>query len=158
ISQQGQGYQDTPGIYSDAQVAGWKKITDAVHAKGGHIVLQLWHVGRISHVSLQANGGAPVAPSAITAKAKTFVNNRFVDPSAPRALELSEIPGVIEDYRRATANAIKAGFDGVEVHGANGYLIDQFLRDGANKRTDAYGGSIQNRTRFLLEVMEAVIG
>ncbi|WP_127089643.1 alkene reductase [Aquabacter cavernae] len=157
ISQQGQGYQDTPGIYTDAQVAAWRKVTDAVHAKGGRIVVQLWHVGRVSHVSLQANGGAPVAPSAITAKTKTFVNNAFAETSAPRALDLSEIPGIVEDYRRAAANAIKAGFDGVEVHAANGYLIDQFLRDGANKRTDSYGGSIENRSRFLLEVMDAVI-
>ncbi|MFG1191919.1 alkene reductase [Xanthobacter flavus] len=157
ISQQGQGYQDTPGIYSDAQVEGWKKVTDAVHAKGGRIFIQLWHVGRVSHTSLQPNGGAPVAPSALTAATKTFVNNGFAETSAPRALELSEIPGIIEDYRRAAANAIKAGFDGVEVHGANGYLIDQFLKDGSNQRTDAYGGSIENRSRFLLEVMDAVI-
>ncbi|OYX13251.1 MAG: alkene reductase [Rhizobiales bacterium 32-66-8] len=157
ISQQGQGYQDTPGIYSPEQVAAWKKVTDAVHAKGGRIFIQLWHVGRISHVALQPNGGAPVAPSAITAKTKTFVNNAFTDTSAPRALELSEIPGIIADYRRAAANAIAAGFDGVEVHGANGYLLDQFLRDGSNHRTDAYGGSIENRARLLLEVMEAVI-
>ncbi|GLI25386.1 N-ethylmaleimide reductase [Xanthobacter flavus] len=157
ISQQGQGYQDTPGIYSDAQVEGWKKVTDAVHAKGGRIFIQLWHVGRVSHTSLQPNGGAPVAPSALTAATKTFVNNGFAETSAPRALELSEIPGIVEDYRRAAANAIKAGFDGVEVHGANGYLIDQFLKDGSNQRTDAYGGSIENRSRFLLEVMDAVI-
>lgn len=157
ISQQGQGYQDTPGIYSDAQVAGWKKVTDAVHAKGGRIFIQLWHVGRVSHTSLQPNGGAPVAPSALTAATKTFVNNGFVETSEPRALELAEIPGILEDYRRAAANAIKAGFDGVEVHGANGYLIDQFLKDGSNQRTDAYGGSIENRSRFLLEVMDAVI-
>ena len=157
ISQQGQGYQDTPGIYTDAQVEGWKKVTDAVHAKGGRIFIQLWHVGRVSHTSLQPNGGAPVAPSALTAASKTFVNNGFAETSAPRALELSEIPGIIADYRRAAANAIKAGFDGVEVHGANGYLIDQFLKDGSNQRTDAYGGSIENRARFLLEVMDAVI-
>lgn len=157
ISQQGQGYQDTPGIYSDAQVEGWKKVTDAVHAKGGRIFIQLWHVGRVSHTSLQPNGGAPVAPSALTAASKTFVNNGFAETSAPRALELSEIPGIVADYRRAAANAIKAGFDGVEVHGANGYLIDQFLKDGSNQRTDAYGGSIENRARFLLEVMDAVI-
>lgn len=157
ISQQGQGYQDTPGIYTDAQVEGWKKVTDAVHAKGGRIFIQLWHVGRVSHTSLQPNGGAPVAPSALTAATKTFVNNGFAETSAPRALELSEIPGLIADYRRAAANAIKAGFDGVEVHGANGYLIDQFLKDGSNQRTDAYGGSIENRARFLLEVMDAII-
>lgn len=158
ISQQGQGYQDTPGIYSDEQVAGWRKVTDAVHAKGGHIFIQLWHVGRVSHTALQPNGGAPVAPSAIRAETKTFVNNGFAETSEPRALELGEIPGLIEDYRRAAANAIRAGFDGVEIHGANGYLIDQFLRDGANKRTDDYGGAIANRARFLLEVVDAVVG
>ncbi|MFG1241125.1 alkene reductase [Xanthobacter sp. V7C-4] len=157
ISQQGQGYQDTPGIYTDAQVEGWKAVTDAVHARGGHIVIQLWHVGRVSHTSLQPNGGAPVAPSAITAATKTFVNNAFADTSEPRALERSEIPGILEDYRRAAANAIKAGFDGVEIHGANGYLIDQFLKDGSNKRTDDYGGSIENRARFLLEVVDTIV-
>ncbi|MFG1345463.1 alkene reductase [Xanthobacter autotrophicus DSM 431] len=156
ISQQGQGYQDTPGIYTDAQVAAWKKVTDAVHAKGGHIVIQLWHVGRVSHTSLQPGGGAPVAPSAIRAETKTFVSNAFAATSEPRALELSEIPGIIADYRRAAANAIKAGFDGVEIHGANGYLIDQFLKDGSNTRTDQYGGSIENRARFLLEVVDAI--
>lgn len=156
ISQQGQGYQDTPGIYSPAQVEGWRKVTDAVHAKGGHIFLQLWHVGRISHVDLQPNGAAPVAPSAIRAEAKTFVNNGFVDVSEPRALELNEIPGIIEDFRKAAANAIAAGFDGVEVHGANGYLLDQFAKDGANTRTDAYGGSIENRGRLMVEVAAAV--
>lgn len=158
ISQQGQGYQDTPGIYTDEQVAGWRKVTDAVHAKGGHIYIQLWHVGRVSHTALQPNGGAPVAPSAVRAETKTYVNNCFAETSEPRALELSEIPGIIEDYRRAAANAIRAGFDGVEIHGANGYLIDQFLRDGANKRTDDYGGAIANRARFLLEVVDAVVG
>ena len=157
ISQQGQGYQDTPGIYSDAQVEGWKAVTAAVHAKGGRIFAQLWHVGRVSHVDLQPNGGAPVAPSAIVAKTKTFVNNGFSETSAPRALDSAELPGIVADYRRAAANAIRAGFDGVEVHAANGYLLDQFLRDGANHRTDAYGGSIENRTRLLLEVMDAVI-
>lgn len=157
ISQQGQGYQDTPGIFTDAQVAAWRKITDAVHAKGGHIVIQLWHVGRVSHTSLQPGGAAPVAPSAIPSGSKTFVNNAFTDTSAPRALELSEIPGIVADYRKAAANAIKAGFDGVEIHAANGYLIDQFLKDGSNTRTDAYGGSIENRARFLLEVTDAVI-
>lgn len=158
ISQQGQGYQDTPGIYTDEQVAAWRKITDAVHAKGGHMVIQLWHVGRVSHTSLQPGGAAPVAPSAISAGSKTFVNNTFTDTSTPRALELLEIPGILADYRRAAANAIKAGFDGVEIHAANGYLIDQFLKDGANQRTDAYGGSIANRSRFLLEVTDTIIG
>ncbi|MBS7779197.1 MAG: alkene reductase [Comamonas sp.] len=158
ISQQGQGYQDTPGIYTPAQIAGWRKVTDAVHAKGGHIFLQLWHVGRISHVDLQAGGAAPVAPSAIRAKGKTFVNNRFEEVSEPRALELNELPGIVNDFRHAAANAIAAGFDGVEIHAANGYLLDQFAKDGANQRTDAYGGSIENRARLMLEVAAAVVG
>ncbi len=156
ISQQGQGYQDTPGIYTKEQVAGWRKVTDRVHERGGHIYLQLWHVGRISHTSLQPNNGAPVAPSAVRANGKTFVGGTFADVSEPRALELNEIPGIIEDYKRATANALDAGFDGVEIHGANGYLLDQFARDGANKRTDAYGGPIENRAKLMLEVSKAV--
>jgi N-ethylmaleimide reductase len=156
ISQQGQGYQDTPGIYSKEQIAGWRKVTDHVHAKGGRIFIQLWHVGRISHVDLQENKQAPVAPSAIRAKGKTYVNGTFADVSEPRALTLEEIPGIIEGFKRATANAIAAGFDGVEIHGANGYLLDQFAKDGANKRTDAYGGSIENRARLMLEVAKAV--
>jgi N-ethylmaleimide reductase len=156
ISQQGQGYQDTPGIYSKEQVAGWKKITEHVHAKGGHIYVQLWHVGRVSHVSLQENNQPPVAPSAIRAKGKTFVGGTFTDVSEPRALTLEEIPGLVESYKRATANALEAGFDGVEIHGANGYLLDQFAKDGANKRTDAYGGSIENRAKLMLEVSKAV--
>jgi len=131
-------------------------VTDAVHAKGGRIFAQLWHVGRISHVDLQPNGDAPVAPSALRAESKTFVNNSFVDVSEPRALELEELPGIINDFRQAAANAIKAGFDGVEIHGANGYLLDQFAKDGANLRDDAYGGSIVNRARLLLEVASAV--
>jgi N-ethylmaleimide reductase len=156
VSQQGQGYQDTPGIYSREQIAGWRKVTDRVHAKGGRIFIQLWHVGRISHVSLQPNGGAPVAPSAIPAKTKTFVGGTFADVSAPRALELSEIPGIIHSFKQAAKNALEAGFDGVEIHGANGYLLDQFAKDGANKRTDAYGGSIENRARLMLEIAKAV--
>jgi N-ethylmaleimide reductase len=156
ISRQGQGYQDTPGIYSAEQVAGWRDVTDAVHAAGGKIFLQLWHVGRISHVDLQLDGAAPVAPSAITAKGKTFVNNGFADVSAPRALDIAELPGIIEDYRKAAANAIAAGFDGVEIHGANGYLLDQFAKDGANHRSDAYGGSVENRARLMLEVAAVV--
>ncbi len=156
VSQQGQGYQDTPGIYTRDQIDGWRKVTDAVHAKGGRIVLQLWHVGRISHVDLQPNGGQPVAPSAIRAETKTFVNNGFVDVSEPRALELDEIAGIIDDFRQAAANAIAAGFDGVEVHAANGYLLEQFAKDGANVRTDAYGGSVENRARLTLEVTAAV--
>jgi len=156
VSQQGQGYQDTPGIYSKEQVEGWRKVTDRVHERGGRIFLQLWHVGRISHTSLQPGGGKPVAPSAIRAKGKTFVNNQFTDISEPRALELSEIPGIIDDFKRGAANALAAGFDGVEVHGANGYLLDQFAKDGTNKRTDAYGGSIENRAKLILEVSRVV--
>ena len=156
ISQQGQGYQDTPGIYSKEQVEGWRKVTDRVHERGGRIFVQLWHVGRVSHVSLQPNGGKPVAPSAIRAKGKTFVNNQFTEISEPRELELSEIPGIVDGFKRGAANAIAAGFDGVEIHGANGYLLDQFAKDGTNKRTDAYGGSIENRARLMLEVSKAV--
>jgi N-ethylmaleimide reductase len=156
ISAQAQGYQDTPGLFTQDQIDGWRKVTDAVHAKGGKIFVQLWHVGRISHVDLQPNGDAPVAPSAIRAETKVFVNNGFADTSEPRALDIDEIPAIVEDFRQAAANAMKAGFDGVEVHGANGYLLEQFLKDGANQRTDAYGGSIENRARLLLEVTEAV--
>lgn len=156
VSQQGQGYQDTPGIYSKEQIAGWRKVTDRVHERGGRIFIQLWHVGRISHASLQVGGGAPVAPSAIRAKGKTFVKGTFTDISEPRALELSEIPGIIESFRLAAANANEAGFDGVEIHGANGYLLDQFAKDGTNKRTDAYGGSIENRARLMLEIAKVV--
>jgi len=156
ITPEGKGYIQTPGIYSAEQIAGWRKVTEAVHAKGGRIFLQLWHVGRISHVSLQPDGKQPVAPSPIAAKAQTFIATGFADVSEPRALELEEIPALIEDYRKAAENAHKAGFDGIEVHAANGYLIDQFLRDGTNKRTDAYGGSVENRTRLLAEVFEAV--
>ncbi len=156
ISQQGQGYQDTPGIYSKEQIAGWRKVTDRVHELGGHIYIQLWHVGRVSHVSLQPNGGAPVAPSAIQAKTKTFVGGAFTEVSRPRALELDEIPGIIDSFKRGAANALQAGFDGVEIHGANGYLLDQFSKDGANRRTDAYGGSVENRARLMLEVARAV--
>ncbi|QNH13366.1 alkene reductase [Xanthomonas sp. GW] len=156
ISPMGQGYMDTPGIYSEAQVAAWKNVTAEVHRRGGKIVLQLWHVGRISHVSLLPDGAAPVAPSALRADAKTYTAEGFSDVSAPRALRLDEIPALLEDFRHAARNAIAAGFDGVEVHAANGYLIDQFLRDGSNRRDDAYGGSIENRTRLLFEVVQAV--
>ena len=160
ISHQGQGYADVPGIWSAEQVKAWQAVTDAVHAKGGKIVVQLWHVGRISHTSLQPNGEAPVGPSAIVAKSKTVLIENgvasFVPTSVPRALELAEIPGIVSDYRRAAKNAIDAGFDGIEVHAANGYLIDQFLRADSNHRTDAYGGSIENRARLLKEVMLAV--
>jgi len=156
IMPEGKGYAWTPGIYAPGQIAGWKKVTDAVHAKGGKIVLQMWHVGRISHSSLQPGGAAPQAPSAIAAASKTFDGKGFVDTSTPRALELDEIPGLVATYAQAAKNAREAGFDGVEIHAANGYLIDQFLRDGANKRTDAYGGTIENRARLLFEVVEAV--
>lgn len=157
VSPQGQGYQDTPGIYSADQIAGWRKVTDAVHARGGRIFLQLWHVGRVSHTDLQPGQGAPVAPSAIRANTRTFVGGTFTDVSAPRALAQDEIPGIIDAFRRGAAHAMQAGFDGVEIHGANGYLLDQFARDGANKRTDAYGGAIENRARLMLEVAEAVM-
>ena len=162
ISPQGQGYSYTPGIHSDAQVEGWKKVTDAVHAAGGHIFLQLWHVGRMSHASFH-DGGQPVAPSAINPEAKVWVVDEngeggMVDCPTPRALSTDEIPRIVDDYRRAAENAMRAGFDGVEIHGANGYLIDQFLRTTSNTRTDQYGGGVENRTRFLLEVAEAVAG
>ncbi len=161
ISHQGQGYSNVPGLYAPEQIAGWRRVTDAVHAAGGTIVTQLWHVGRVSHTALQPGGAAPVAPSAITANTKTFLVNpdgsgSFVPTSEPRALDIAELPGTVEDYRRAARAAIEAGFDGVEVHAANGYLIDQFLRSGSNHRTDAYGGGIENRARLLVEVMEAV--
>ncbi|MEM7192259.1 MAG: alkene reductase [Pseudomonadota bacterium] len=158
ISAEGKGYIQTPGIYSNEQVAGWKIVTDAVHQAGGRMFSQLWHVGRISHVSLQPDGQAPVAPSAITANSQTFIETGFADVSAPRALETEEIGRVVADYRKAAENAKSAGFDGVEIHAANGYLLDQFLRDGTNKREDGYGGSADNRSRFLAEVMEAVTG
>ena len=158
ISPQGKGYAWTPGIFSDAQVLGWRRITDAVHGKGGRIFLQMWHVGRISHPSLQPDGGLPVAPSAVTPAGQAFTETGFQPMVTPRALELAELPGVVEQYRSAAANAREAGFDGVEIHAANGYLLDQFLRDKTNKRSDAYGGSIANRSRLLLEATEAVCG
>ncbi|EJM55029.1 alkene reductase [Pseudomonas sp. GM48] len=157
ISAQGRGYAATPGIWSEEQVAGWKKVTDAVHAAGGKIVSQLWHVGRFSSVELQPNGEAPVAPSAIQAEGSTYTVNGFVPVSMPRALETDEIPGILEQYKRAAENAKRAGFDGVEVHSANSYLLDQFLRDSTNQRTDRYGGSIENRARLTLEVTEAIV-
>ncbi|QCB47829.1 alkene reductase [Hydrogenophaga sp. PAMC20947] len=160
ISQQAQGYSDVPGIYAQEHVEGWKAVTESVHAAGGKIVTQLWHVGRISHTELQPHFGAPVAPSAIRANAKTVLFKdglpAFVDTSEPRALDAAEIPGIVQDYRHAALSAIAAGFDGVEIHAANGYLIDQFLKTGSNRRTDDYGGSIENRARFLLEVLAAV--
>jgi N-ethylmaleimide reductase len=157
VCPEGQGYLDTPGLHSAAQVAGWRRVTDAVHARGGRIVAQLWHVGRISHVSLQPLGRAPVSSSAITANVKTRTAAGREPVSPPRALATDEIPGVVEQYRRAALNALDAGFDGVEVHAANGYLIEQFLRDSLNHRSDRYGGSVANRSRFLLEVVQAVV-
>lgn len=157
ISPQGKGYIQTPGIYSQAQVEGWKQVTEAVHGHHGKIFLQLWHVGRISHPDLQEGGVLPVAPSAVKAEGQVFTGNGMVDMVTPRALELDEIPGIVADYRRAAENARAAGFDGVEVHGANGYLLDQFLRDKTNLRDDAYGGSVENRARLLLEVVDAVL-
>jgi len=158
VSQQGQGYPGTPGIHSDDQVAGWKKVTEAVHGAGGKIFLQLWHVGRISHRSHQPNGELPVAPSAIQPSGGIYSADwQPVAFETPRALETAEIAGIIADFRRGAENAKKAGFDGVEVHGANGYLLDQFLQDGSNKRSDQYGGSIENRARLLLEVVDQAI-
>ena len=156
ISPEGQGYISTPGIHSAEQIEGWKCVTRAVHVAGGHIVLQLWHVGRISHPSFQPGGAAPVAPSAIRPKGQAFTEKGFEPIPTPRALETAEILAIVEQYAQAARNALAAGFDGVEVHAANGYLIDQFLRDQTNKRTDRFGGSIENRSRFLMEVVDAV--
>ena len=161
ISQQGQGYADVPGLYGTEQLDAWRRVTDAVHKAGGKIVVQLWHVGRVSHVDLQEDGQAPVAPSAIAAKTKTFLikdgQGGFVETSEPRALRADELPGIVHAFRTAASNAVHAaGFDGVEVHGANGYLFDQFLKLGSNQRTDDYGGSIENRSRLLLETMRAI--
>ncbi|HEY0490617.1 MAG TPA: alkene reductase [Telluria sp.] len=156
VTPQGVGYADTPGIWSDEQVEGWKLVTDAVHKAGGRIFMQLWHVGRISDPEF-LNGEAPVAPSAIAAKGHVSLLRPMRDYPVPRALETSEIPGVVAAYRKGAENAKLAGFDGVEVHGANGYLLDQFLQDGSNKRTDNYGGPIENRARLMLEVTDACI-
>jgi N-ethylmaleimide reductase len=157
ISRQGYGYAGAPGIYDDAQIGGWRAITDAVHRKGGRIVMQLWHVGRQSHPDIQPNGEAPVAPSAIQAEGYGYSRNGEVPFSMPRALERDEIPTIVAEFGAGAARAKVAGFDGVEIHGANGYLPDQFLQDGTNKRTDDYGGAIENRARFLLEVTQAAI-
>src|SRR5215471_16301183 len=157
ISPDGQGYISTPGIHSPEQIEGWRIVTKAVHVAGGLMVLQLWHVGRISHPSFQPRGALPVAPSAIKPNAQAFTQKGFEPIPTPRALKTEEIPGIVLKYAEAAQNAMMAGFDGVEVHAANGYLIDQFLRDRTNKRSDQYGGGIENRTRFLLEVMDAVI-
>jgi N-ethylmaleimide reductase len=157
ISPQGKGYAWTPGIYDAAHVEGWRAVTRAVHEQGGRIFLQLWHVGRISHPSLQRDQQLPVAPSAIAPKGKAFTETGFMPYVTPRALETEEIPGIVDDFRRGAQNALAAGFDGVEIHAANGYLLEQFIRDSTNKRTDRYGGSRENRARFLLEVADAVV-
>jgi N-ethylmaleimide reductase len=157
VSIRGYGYAGAPGIYSDRQIEGWRRVTDAVHRKGGRIVMQLWHVGRQSHTDLQPNGDAPVAPSAIAAEGHAYSNNGEVPFSAPRALELHEIAAIIEEFRAGAERALRAGFDGVEIHGANGYLPDQFLQDGSNQRLDEYGGPIENRARFLMEVTRGAI-
>lgn len=157
ISKQGVGYINTPGIYSDAQVAGWKKVTEAVHAQGGKIFAQLWHVGRISHPDFH-NGALPVAPSALNPNDKSFTPQGFKDTVTPRALETHEVKAIVEDFRRAAANAVQASFDGVELHAANGYLLHQFFNGTTNLRTDQYGGSIENRARILFEILDALNG
>ncbi len=156
VCPEGHGYPRTPGIHTAEQIAGWKKVTDAVHAAGGRIAIQLWHVGRISHPELQPDGVAPVAPSALRPAGQAITLTGMQDYVTPRALETSEIPGVIAAFVQAAKNAIAAGFDGVEVHGGNGYLVDQFLRSSTNQRSDAYGGSKENRARLLLEIIAAV--
>lgn len=156
ISAQARGYEYTPGIWTGDQVASWRRVTRAVHATGGVIVLQLWHTGRLSHPSLQVNGALPVSASAVRPEGQAFTADGMKDYVTPRALETAEIPRIVDDYRQAAMNAKEAGFDGVEIHSANNYLLDQFLRDSTNKRTDAYGGSIDKRLRFPLEVVEAV--
>lgn len=157
ISAQGKGYPRTPGIFTAAQIAGWQQVTEAVHNEGGRIFLQAWHVGRLSHRLVQPSGVLPVAPSAIKPEGEIFTPEGLKQLETPRALDILEIPGIVADFRKAAENARLAGFDGVEIHGANGYLIDQFLRDSSNTRSDAYGGSLESRARFLKEVVEAVI-
>lgn len=161
ISQQGQGYADVPGLYGTEQLDGWKQVTQSVHAAGGKIVVQLWHVGRVSHNCLQPDGGQPVAPSAIIANTKVLLIKNgvpeFIETSEPRALLASELPDIVHTYQAAARNAVEtAGFDGVEIHAANGYLLDQFLKMGSNQRRDDFGGSIENRARLLLEVVQGV--
>jgi N-ethylmaleimide reductase len=156
ISPQGKGYPGTPGIYSEQQIAGWRRITEAVHRRGGRIFLQLWHVGRISHPSLQPGGGLPVAPSPVRPAGQAMAAEGTQDFVTPRALGIDEIAGIVADFGRAALNARRAGFDGVELHAANGYLLDQFLRDSTNRRSDRYGGSIENRMRLLLEVVDGI--
>lgn len=158
VSRQGIGYVSTPGIHSAAQIKGWREVTRSVHAAGGRILAQLWHVGRISHTDFQEGGQPPVAPSALAAAGQTWTSEGQKPFSTPRALGIDEIAGVVDDFAKGARNALEAGFDGVQIHGANGYLVDQFLRDGSNQRTDGYGGSAENRARFLAEVTEAVVG
>src|SRR5258707_8802223 len=153
VSIQGRGYLGAPGIYADAQVEGWRKVTDPVHAKGGVIFLQLWHVGRQSHTSM-TGGVAPLTPSAIPVEDLVFTRDGWIKASPARALQVDEIKEIVEQFRQGAVRAKAAGFDGVEIHGANGYLVDQFLQDGSNQRTDLYGGSIENRVRFLLGVTD----
>jgi N-ethylmaleimide reductase len=161
ISQQGQGYAWTPGIHDDAQIAGWAKVADAVHAEGGRIFMQLWHVGRVSHPVFQPDGALPVAPTAMPVPGKTFIIDQdgtgvWADVPVPQPLTPAGISRIVEDYAQAARNAITAGMDGVEIHAANGYLLDQFINSASNLRTDRYGGSVENRIRFLLEVVDAV--
>lgn len=158
VTPMGVGYPLIPGIWNEAQVAGWRPITRAVHERGGRIFMQLWHVGRISHPSLLPDGATPVAPSAVAPRGEASTYEGYKPFVTPRALDIAELPGIVEAFRQGAANALAAGFDGVEVHAANGYLLDQFLRDGSNKRTDAYGGGVDNRARLLLEVLAAVCG
>lgn len=158
ISPDAVGYPFTPGLWNGIQVGGWAEVTAAVHGEGGHIFCQLWHVGRISHPDLQPDGRLPVAPSAVRPAGETFTYEGMKPFVTPRALDTGELPGIVDAYRVAAKNALAAGFDGVEVHAANGYLLDEFLRDGTNQRTDAYGGNIDNRARLLLEVLDAVCG
>jgi N-ethylmaleimide reductase len=158
VSPRGFGYPSTPGIFNEAHIAGWRKVTKAVHAAGGKIFVQLWHVGRISHPSFQPDDRLPIAPSAIKPKGQIFNGTAMVDFVTPRALATSEIPGIVAEFAHGAEAAKEAGFDGVEIHNANGYLLDQFLRDGTNHRTDRYGGSVENRARLTLEVVEAVTG
>jgi N-ethylmaleimide reductase len=157
VTPAGQGYIQTPGIHDQAQVAGWRKVTDAVHAAGGRIFLQLWHVGRVSHETFQPDGALPVSASAIALSGQAWTYDGLLPHPTPRALETNEVPGIVAQFRHGAQLAKEARFDGVEIHGANGYLIDQFLRDGTNKRDDRYGGDAANRARFLLEVTEAVV-
>jgi N-ethylmaleimide reductase len=156
VSVTGRGYLGAPGIYADAQIAGWRRVTDAVHAKGGLIVQQLWHVGRVGHADM-TGGVPPVAPSVVPFEGVAFTGNGWVPVSPHRAIGIEEIPALVEDYRQAAMRAKAAGFDGIELHAGNGYLLDQFLQDGTNRRTDAYGGSVENRARLLFEILDAVV-